>query len=219
MATARYAAVDSAALHVPPGEIKHVLHWYKKSQIDYSERFIWLYVAYSSWYQRAIGTNNDRQALNELKKRFVIWDDYLNGRTLTALRPYMERLAEFTQREPFPATHMYWSGSLNDATDWRSLIEFWYQVRCLIVHGTQVRARYVWYAYETLDAFMGELIERMEQCFTASDLQRLKDVTALSQGASAGNAQFRVLQSKLQQKYISSPDIWQVDMQRVRAVN
>jgi len=211
--------VSDQSLHTPPGEIKQVFHWYKKSQIDYAERFMWLYIAYSSWYQRAIGTNNDREALNELKKRFVIWDDYIHGRALTTIRPYMERLAEFTQREPFPATHIYWSGSLDGAEDWRSLIEFWYQVRCLIVHGTQVRARYVWYAYETLDVFMGEIITRMEQCFTDKDMQRLQEVRVLAGVAGNKSDRFKALQNKLQQKYISSPDIWQVDMQRARKVN
>ena len=211
--------MKAPAPHTPPSEIKQVFHWYKKSQIDYAERFIWLYVAYSSWYQRAIGTNNDREALNELKKRFVIWDDYINGRSLTAMRPDMERLAEYTQREPFPATHVYWSGSLDSNDDWRSLIEFWYQVRCLIVHGTQVKARYVWYAYETLDVFMTEIISRMEQCFTEKDMQRLQEVNVLAEVAGNRSDRFKVLQNKLQQKYISSPDIWQVDMQRARKVN
>ena len=87
------------------------------------------------------------------------------------------------------------------------------------MHGTQVKARYVWYAYETLDVFMTEIISRMEQCFTEKDMQRLQEVNVLAEVAGNRSDRFKVLQNKLQQKYISSPDIWQVDMQRARRVN
>lgn len=207
--------MSGESMHFPASEIKHVLSSYKKGQVDYASHFLWLYISYSSWYQRAIGTNNDRQALNELKKRFVIWDDYTNGRVLRQLRPYMERLSELTQREPFPASHMFWKGEFSSPDDWRSLIEFWYQVRCLIVHGTSVQAKYVWFAYETLDLFMAEIIDRMSRCFTDKDMERLDELRLLARVPSGREATFKVLQAKLHQKYINSPNIWQVDMQRV----
>lgn len=207
--------MSQASVHFPAGEIKHVLNSYKKGQVDYANHFLWLYIAYSSWYQRAIGTNNDRQALNELKKRFVIWDDYAHGHVLRPLRTYMQRLSELTQRDPFPASHMFWNGEFTGADDWRSLIEFWYQVRCLIVHGTPVSPKFVWFAYETLDLFMAEIIDRMGRCFTDKDKERLDELRVLTQVPSDRTSTFKALQAKLHQKYINSPNIWQVDMQRV----
>jgi len=158
-------------------------------------------------------TTNDRQALSVLKKRFVIWDDYINGRTMKILKLYVERLAELTQRDPLVSSR-YWSGSIESWKDWRSLIEYWYQIRCLLVHGVYVKPRYVWLAYESLDVFMGEIIDRMQQCFDEKDLVRMKELTSLAEADPDRSERFQQLQHKLYQKYIASPDIWQVDMQR-----
>lgn len=202
-------------MHASPLEAKSVVSWYKRAQVDYVQQFIWMYIAYNTWYREVTGTTNDRQALNDLKKRFIIWDDYAKGRTMKPLRAYMERLAELTQREPFISKTTYWSGSIESPTDWRSLIEFWYQVRCKLVHGTEVNPRYVWLAHETLDIFMGEIIARIQQCFSAEDMKKLKDLNAHIAQNGSRDDRFRQLQEKLYQKYIASPDIWQVDMKRV----
>ena len=202
--------------HASPFEAKPIFSWYKKAQVDYSEYYIRMYISYNAWYREVTGTTNDRQALSSLKKRFVIWDDYSEGKTMRPLRIYMERLVELTQREPFMTQTIYWSGSIETATDWRSLIEFWYQVRCKLVHGSPVGPRYVWLAYETLDIFMAEIIDRMQKCFTADDLQKMNELNTLSRGEASRGERFRQLQDTLYQKYIASPDIWQVDMKRVQ---
>lgn len=203
------------SMHASPLDAKKVVSWYKRAQVDYTQQYIWMYIAYNTWYREVTGTTNDRQALNNLKKRFVIWDDYSKGRTMKPLFAYMERLTELTQREPFSSKTTYWTGSIESTTDWRSLIEFWYQVRCKLVHGTEVNPRYVWLAYETLDIFMGEIINRIQQCFTIEDMKKLKNLnTQVAQNGSR-DERFSLLQEKLYQKYIASPDIWQVDMRRV----
>lgn len=134
---------------------------YGKGCIDYAGYFLSLYIAYNAWYYRVTNTTNDRRAVSLLKRRYAIWNDYCSGKTMRALLPYMQQLAELTQREPFVLATPVWDGELSDSFDWRSLIEYWYQVRCLLVHGAAVKAEYVGLAYHTLCIFMEEIIERM----------------------------------------------------------
>lgn len=203
-------------LHSSPFDAKPIFNWYKKAQINYVDQYIKMYIAYNAWYREVTGTTNDRQALDTLKKRFIIWDDYAQGKTMKAMTLYMERLTELTQREPFSSKTLYWSGSIESPSDWRSLIEFWYQVRCKLVHGSEVRPRYIWLAYETLDVFMGEIVDRMQSCFNDEDFKKLKELSVLAPVNESQNERFRHLQNKLYQKYVASPDIWQVDMKRVQ---
>jgi hypothetical protein len=199
----------------PPNDVRHIYKWYKKAQIDYTELYIRIYIAYNAWYRQVTNSTNDREAIATLKKRFVIWDDYSKGKTMSNLRVYVERLSMLTLEKPL-TNNTAWNGSIENADDWRGLIEFWYQVRCLLVHGSEVPPRYVWLAYETLELFMGEIVERMQACFTDKDFQRLEELATLVKSETGKDARFRRLQQKLQAKYIESPDIWQVDMQRVR---
>lgn len=203
------------AAHTPPQGASQLYHWYKQSQIDYGLHYLQLYISYNAWYREVTNTLNDRQALALLKKRFIIWDDYIQGRTLQPLRPYMRRLTELTQQRPLPSTRLYWDGEFQNQDDWRSLIEFWYQIRCLIVHGSEFPLKYAWLAYETLNIFMGEIIDRMQACFDTNDFETLQRLTSLAGDNPERPARFKKLQHKLYQKYIASPDIWQVDMQRV----
>ena len=203
-------------IHAPPDDVRHIYKWYRKAQVDYTELYIRLYIAYNAWYRQVAGSTNDREAIAILKKRFVIWDDYTKGKTMPTLRVYAERLANATTEAPLPSSTV-WSGTIQDADDWRGLIEFWYRVRCMLVHGSEVSPRHVWLAYETLEAFMAEIVERMQACFTDKDLQRLEELSTLVKSETGKEARFRLLQRKLQAKYIDSPNIWQVDMQRVHS--
>ena len=203
-------------IHNPPNDIRHIYRWYKKAQVDYTELYICIYIAYNAWYRQVTGSTNDREAIAILKKRFVIWDDYSKGKTMPNLKVYADRLAKLTAEKPL-AQHSYWNGVVESSDDWRGLIEFWYQVRCRLMHGSEVPPRYVWLAYETLELFMGEIVERMQACFTNKDFQRLEELTTLVKSETGKDARFKRLQQKLQAKYIESPDIWQVDMQRVRS--
>lgn len=202
-------------IHNPPSAATRIYSHYQKAQIDYANLFLRLYIAYNAWYREITGTSNDRRALILLKERFVIWDDYCQGKTMKTLSVYMERLADYTQKEPFPSTKLYWNGELDNAKDWKSLIEYWYQVRCLIVHGVDIKPKYVWLAYETLDIFMGEITDRMRSCFTKADFTKLQELSSLAEQNPERSKRFKRVQHMLYQKYIASPDIWQVDMQRV----
>lgn len=202
-------------IHSSPSEAKPIIKWYKKAQVDYTDYFIKMYVAYNAWYREIALTTNDREALAVVKKRYIIWDDYARGKTMRGLSIYMERLYDLTQREPFMSKTVYWTGSLESSTDWRSLIEFWYQVRCRLVHGIDVKSRYVWLAYETLNIFMDEILVRMNSCLKKHELESLKKQETPIKGTSSENERFQRLQNKLYRKYVFSADIWQVDMQRV----
>lgn len=186
-----------------------------KAQVDYVTLYLQMYIAYNAWYCEATGTSNNRQAIGMLKKRVVIWDDYLNGKTLQSLKPYLQRLSELTQHQSLGKTQ-YWDGSITHASDWRSLIEFWYQVRCLLVHGSHVSPKLVWLAYETLDVFMGEIVARMHRYLTES--ASVNTFSNLGDGTSTGGASSAAvsdLQRRLQYKYLIAPDLWAVDMRRV----
>lgn len=214
-----------AKLHTPPTELRRVLNWYRKAQIDYTVHYLQLYIAYNAWYYEATGSMNDREAIARLMKRYVIWDDYLQGKVLRELEFYMERLSELTQREPFPSAHMVWDGVVRDSEDWHSLIEFWYQTRCQVVHGSQVEQKHAWFAYETLNIFMGEIMSRMnaqlKEFQSEEGQQELAELATLSKlpdidgSESKQSEQFHLLRRKLYLKYIASPNIWQVDMKRV----
>ena len=202
------------SVHNPPDESKHIYRWYKKAQVDYIELYIRMYIAYNAWYRQVTGTTNDRESITLLKKRFVIWDDYVKGVTMQSLKLYVERLSKLTHQKPFIHSSS-WSGTVQDSNDWKGLIEYWYQVRCMLVHGSEVQPRYVWLAYETLELFMAEIVSRMQACFTNEDYLRLEELSTLVKTETGKDARFKLLQQKLQAKYIESPDIWQVDMQRV----
>lgn len=200
-------------LHNPPEYIDPILRCYQRSQIDYIEHYIRLYIAYNAWYREVTGTSNDREALAKLKKRTVLWNDYANGRTMRALSVYMEKLVDLTQHEPLGKT-IYWSGSIESVSDWRALIEYWYQIRCLLVHGVNVKPRFVWLAYETLDIFMNEIIDRVQQTIKAH-IEQVGNVSTAHRTSDSRNIAFQQLRDKLYKKYVTSPDIWQVDMERV----
>jgi hypothetical protein len=202
-------------VHMPPDDIKHIYRWYRKAQVDYVEHYIRLYISYNAWYRNVTGTVNDREAISVLKKRFIMWDDYCKGKTLKDMRLYVERLAALTNKRPL-VNNSVWNGVVRDADDWKSIIEFWYQVRCFLVHGSDIPQKYVWLAYETLELFMREIVQRMQSCFTDKDLRRLEELSLIAASSADKDKRLLLLRRKLQAKYIESPDIWQVDMQRVQ---
>jgi len=174
-----------------------VMRWVERAQVDYYDLYIRLYIAYNAWYRRVTGMKTDREAMIKLKKRFVIWDDYCHGRALHELTPIAARI-------------------LDDPYDWRGLITYWYAVRCDVIHGVssiqyeQYKKRIV-LAYLSLNTFMLEVTGRMARSFTDADHNRLRELDALV----AIDETFRKARDDLYQKYIESPDLWNVDMERV----
>jgi len=175
-----------------------IFRYHERSVIDYEGLYMNLYVSYNAWFRRVTGCSNDKEAIRSLKNRFVLWDDYQNGRALEGLDSIMNLLSL-------------------DIRDWKGLIDYWYSVRCDLFHGevlhysqTDIR-----YAYESLKIFMDEIILRMKRAFSEKDRQRLEEVRLLVKSESSHIESFRHIQSRLYSKYIRSPDMWNVDMARV----
>lgn len=133
--------------------------WYDRAQIDYVHYYMSLYAAFNAWYG-ANGNTNDRQAINMLRRGIALWDEYCRGTSMRPLVPYMVQLVECTQREPLSYASPHWRGVVQNSKDWVSLLEYWYRVRCLVMHGAEIRAQYVYLAYQTLNIFMSEVIRR-----------------------------------------------------------
>lgn len=196
-----------------------ILKWFERAQIDYSDLYMRQYIAYNAWFRKVTGKSEDHDAIKQLLKRFIIWDDYIEGRTLISLGLVVEKIADFTRVRPVRPVGSVWNGVVKHRHDWKGLIYFWYQTRCYLFHGltipgdgyddTQIKL-----AYESLTLFMTEIIKRMRYCFDDRDFARFLEVRRLidhDEGATTG---LRHIEARLQQKFILSPDIWNVDMER-----
>ena len=175
-----------------------VYSWYERAQIDYSDLYMRLYVSFNAWYRKATGSSFDREGLVRLKKRFVIWDDYLKDEVMQDLRPI----------------HLEITG---DIDDWQGLIEYWYRVRCQLFHGSLgSNDETIRRAYESLNVFMSEIVERMRSSFTDDDYRRLREIEVLLETPHPKLDYLEDAQLKLHQKYLNAPHMWNVDMMRVR---
>lgn len=143
-------------------EIAEIEQWHNRAQIDYKHHYMGLYASFNAWYRLKTGSQNDREALNTLRAGNSTWDEYCDGKTMRDLTQYMELLAECTQREPISYISPHWQGEVAHSRDWASVIEYWYRVRCLVMHGVGIRSVYVYLAYETLNIFMTEVISRKQ---------------------------------------------------------
>lgn len=144
-------------------ETDYLVAWYIKAQVDYSQLYLALYVAFNAWYRELTNKAHDRVALNVLREGHSLWGEYCSGYELQALRTPMTLLVELTQREPISYATPHWKGEVGHIQDWPGLIEYWYRVRCLVVHGAEIQPSYVYLAYETLNIFMSEVIERRQR--------------------------------------------------------
>ena len=197
-----------------------IVQWFERARIDYSDLYVKEYIAYNAWFRKVTHCDEDHEAIKRVAKRFVIWDDYLHGRTLSTLGPVVEQIAQHTRKAPVRPMGRGWNGTVRDAYDWQGLIYFWYQTRCDLFHGLtmpgylqhDMRIRL---AYESLHIFMSEIIRRMRHSFTDQDFERLTEVRALLQSEGNPVDDLRDIEAGLYQKFIHSPDIWNVDMERV----
>ena len=181
--------------------------WFDRAQIDYSDLFMKAYIAYNVWFRKVTGCQEDHEAIKRVVRRFVIWDDYLHGRTLVELGLIVDQIALI-------------SDLVADRSDWKGLIAFWYQTRCDLFHGLtmpgrNLHDRQIRLAYESLNIFMIEIMRRMRYCFSDADYARLTEVQALLGSESGPTQTLQTIEARLHQKFIHSPDLWNVDMERV----
>jgi hypothetical protein len=146
---------------------KMVLAYFKKSQIDYAQHYLQLYAAYNIWYRSSTGEVLDATALMHLKRRHQIWKDCFDDTCMSQLRSLMRRIYVLTVHRPLVRDGMTWRGSLEDETDWRGMIDFWYAIRCDVVHGNEAQLAghhdlMVKLAHESLTIFMSEIVVRLQ---------------------------------------------------------
>lgn len=194
--------------------------WFERAQIDYSDLFVKEYIAYNAWFRKVTDCNEDYEAIRRVAERFVIWDDYIHGRTLIELQPILERISALTWKRPVQPMGHAWNGTVKDSHDWRGLIYFWYQTRCDLFHGVTMPGRVthdiqIQLAYESLNIFMAEIIKRMRYCFNDTDFTKLTEVQVLLGSEHGPTESLRKIETRLHQKFIHSPDLWNVDMERV----
>jgi hypothetical protein len=194
--------------------------WFERARIDYSDLYVKEYIAYNAWFRKVTQCDSDHEAMRQITKRFVIWDDYIHGHTLISLGPIVEQIAMLTGKSPVRPMGVAWNGVVKDAFDWQGLIYFWYQTRCDLFHGLTMPGQLTYdakikLAYESLHVFMTEIIRRMRFCFTDADFTRLTEVRALLKSEKGATTELKEIEAKLYRKFIHSPDIWNVDMERV----
>jgi hypothetical protein len=193
---------------------KLITTWFERAQLDYCDLYMRLFVAYNAWFRHVTAQPNDRASINALKKRFVIWDDYQRGRSMQQLRLKLDPIITMTNRD-----HSLGVVVRNDE-DWQNLIEFWYQVRCHLFHGSSLFSesqQLTWakLAYESLNIFMAEVVDRMKRSFTNEDYIRLQEVQTLLRSEGSDTERLIKLHESLQSKFVRSPDLWNVDMVHV----
>jgi len=197
-----------------------IARWFDRARIDYSDLYVKLYIAYNAWFRQVTQCDVDHDAIKLVTKRFVIWDDYVHGRTLSTLSPVVDRIASFTARNHILPMGASWNGIVRDAYDWRGLIYFWYQTRCDLFHGMTLPGYAshdlrIKLAYQSLSIFMAEITKRMRYCFTDADFERLTEVRELLSSDSGAESELKEIEAGLYRKFIHAPDIWNVDMERV----
>ncbi|GEM_PF-1272371 len=144
-----------------------IINAFQSSSIDYEGAYLHLYASYNAWYRLVTGHSVDSVALSAMKQRYEMWRDYFDGNSLDLLRSPMRRIYILTQHRPL-ITGSGVALTLEDDSDWRHLIDFWYAVRCDAVHATPVRShgyyeQFVRLAYESLQVYMTEIVRRLQQ--------------------------------------------------------
>lgn len=217
--------------------------WYTKSQPDYTQLYINLYIAYAMWFGRVTRTEQDAEAIVCLKKRRAIWDEYLRGQTMTAMQGIIERVYDHVTAI---RTNDLTLDDINiskivmtSSQDWKGLIDYWYAVRCDIFHGNHISRspngqKTIELAYRSLSIYMAEIVKRMERYFTDHDMDQMRLFEELAEAryihmnlckpdsAAYVNAQnayhtAQRMHRKLYQKYLIARDPWAVDIRSGRA--
>lgn len=194
-----------------------VYAWFDRAAIEYRDLYMRIYVAYNAWYQKITGASNDHEAIALLTKRFVIWDEYQRGASMSELRSVVIRIVMHTQNTPLRTRTPHWDGVVKDSNDWVGLIHYWYEVRCGLFHGAayaEYGNREVQLAYESLYLFMQEIVARMKTSFHESDKRRLEELRVLTRHDQQWQQAYIKESILLHQKFISAPELWNVDMHR-----
>lgn len=138
--------------------------YFNCSKIDYFSLYMNLYAAYNAWHRSELGPVSNRDALRVLKQNFNIWHQYYQGDAMTEMKGLFEAVVDFTAGG--------WPVVVKDAEDWRSMVDFWYKIRCELVHGEldildPCAKEGVRLAYCTLYVFMEEALRPGPKLFSS----------------------------------------------------
>lgn len=152
-----------------------IVEQFALSHIDYEAAFLHAYASFNAWYRFATGEPLNSLALQALKQRYELWHDYFTGECLTLLRSPMRRIYVLTQHRPLKTADGR-SICLRDDSDWQQLIDFWFIVRCDVVHATDsldhaYYQQYVKLAYESLSVYMTEVVRRLNVRLNLEDVK------------------------------------------------
>ncbi len=195
-----------------------IISYYRRSRVDYFTLYAQLYIAYNAWYRKVTHASNDREALRLLGDRFVIWKDYLERRAMYALDMYIDRIVDLTEKQSI-LQQEFWQGSVKNRDDWRGLINFWYRVRCELIHGSlspsaSNHIEYVRLAYISLSIFMDEVIRRMNITVGDKEIRRIDELRILARHQVLDERQ-KAEQDRLMWRFIHAPPRWREDMTRM----
>jgi hypothetical protein len=215
-----------------------VLKWYYRGQLDYFDIYINLFISYNAWFKKVTELSEDRAAIERLKTRTGIWDEYLAGNAMHGLDEPFAEIAAITQAEPLKnltGGNRHWDGIVKNDSDWQGLIEYWYRIRCNLFHGTKSpeddrEVKLVKLAHESLNVFMSEIVSRMEGNFSKDSMYRLYEIGRLRDSterslkankysdAPARQADVNYLQDlndedlALMNRLYGSKNLWEVDL-------
>lgn len=189
-----------------------LLRLFNESRVDYSQHYSKLFSAFNLWYSQATSTSVDATALVTMKRRPYLWRASFNDDCLSGLLPIMRRIMILTQHRPLERANGEWKGYLSDQYDWQGLIDFWYAIRCEVVHGSPaLQVSYfpvlVKLAYESLSIYMNEIVLRTqltEESVSAS-LQRYVISPSFNEVDNEPKATFdRLFELHEKERYIST---------------
>jgi len=174
---------------------------YRDSQVEYAKLYLTLFSAYNLWFRVTTGEAIDSKAIKLLHQHDDMWLESELGETLPQLRSLMVKLYVLTNHRPLEDSSRIWKGYLDDQNDWRGLIDFWYAVRCDLIHASTSRQLsfyplFIKLAYESLNVFMTEVVKRVRLSIDETDLSQLE----LDQ-----------ISSSMMRQYLLSPEKNRVD--------
>jgi hypothetical protein len=152
-----------------------IIQWFErsKSERDIFTKFIFLYISFTAFLTRKHPRMNDRETINNLKYDEDASSLYmLLIRYNPELQATIQKLVSELRKQPIQNDtrgnyRNYWCGTdgvIQDETDWKNLVEYWYRVRNNLFHGRkapefQRDIVLVTYAYQTLAPLMEKFIK------------------------------------------------------------
>lgn len=150
-----------------------LLRLFNESRVDYAGQYVKLFSAYNMWFSAISGETVDAAGIQALKRRPALWREVFQEECLPGLVSVMTKIMILTQHRPL-IQKSGWKGYLEHPHDWAGLMDFWYAIRCDVVHGSRYLGLSHYpvlmkLAYESLFLYMNEIVLRSSLCQQRSD--------------------------------------------------